>query len=111
MRFTIIPEFKVKEDKIEEFKVVIRQHAHNSYTKEEGCLGFDCAQDKEDPTRFFLWETYVDEAALDIHRESDHFAWYTEMATPLVEPGPDGRLPQSIVRCDLIVAGRDDGSA
>ncbi len=108
MPFTIIPEFKVKEDKIDAFKTVIKQHAHNSFTKEEGCLGFECAQDQDDPTRFFLWETYVDEAALDVHRASDHFAWYSEQAAPLVEPGADGRLPQSIIRCDRVASGRDD---
>lgn len=108
MPFTIIPEFKVKADKIEEFKDVIRQHARNSFSKEEGCLGFECAQDKEDPTRFFLWETYVDESALDIHRSSEHFQWYSDRAAPLVHPGADGRLPQSIIRCGHVTSGSEE---
>ncbi len=96
MAFVIIPEFKVKEDNVEAFKELMVKHSHNSVTKEEGCLGFDCCQDQSDPTRFVLYESYVNEAALDVHRASDHFAWYGEQAKDLVIPGADGRLPQKI---------------
>ncbi len=96
MAFVIVPEFRVVEDKVDAFKALMEKHAHNSVSKEEGCLGFDCCQDQTDPTRFVLYESYVNEAALDIHRESDHFAWFAEQAQGLVVPGPDGKLPQKI---------------
>lgn len=40
---------------------------------EEGCLRYEVAQALEDPTRFMLFEQYVDEAALEAHSASDHF--------------------------------------
>lgn len=106
MAFCVIPVFKIKEDKIEEFKEVMAKHCHNSFTKEEGCLGFECCQDVEDPTRFVLYETYVDAAALDTHRATDHFAWYQENAKDLVVPGPGGTLFQSVSRFNRTASGQ-----
>ncbi|WP_425404251.1 putative quinol monooxygenase [Hwanghaeella sp.] len=105
MAFVIIPEFRVKEDKVEAFKELMTKHSHNSVTKEEGCLGFDCCQDQNDPTRFVLYEIYVNAAALDVHRASEHFAWYNEQAKDLVIPGEDGRLPQKITFYDRTACG------
>jgi quinol monooxygenase YgiN len=44
--------------------------------KEPGCLQWMAHQSKEDPRCFVLYEEYVDEAALDLHRASPHFAQY-----------------------------------
>jgi (4S)-4-hydroxy-5-phosphonooxypentane-2,3-dione isomerase len=62
----------VKPDKVDEFKHLIRANYEGSIA-EPGCLRFDVAQSKEDPTAFLLWECYVDEAARDAHRETAHY--------------------------------------
>lgn len=41
---------------------------------EPDCLGFEVIEDLDDPSRFVLYETYVDDAAMDAHRETAHFA-------------------------------------
>jgi (4S)-4-hydroxy-5-phosphonooxypentane-2,3-dione isomerase len=51
---------------------VLRRHAADS-EREPGCRQFHVFQDREDPTRFFLVETYDSEAAFTEHRESAHF--------------------------------------
>jgi (4S)-4-hydroxy-5-phosphonooxypentane-2,3-dione isomerase len=40
---------------------------------EPGCLQYDVHRDRDDPSRFFIFERYVDEAALEAHGASEHF--------------------------------------
>ena len=40
---------------------------------EPGCLQYDGHRDPDDPDRFFLYERYADEAALEAHAASPHF--------------------------------------
>jgi (4S)-4-hydroxy-5-phosphonooxypentane-2,3-dione isomerase len=41
---------------------------------EEGVLVYIPNRDPEDPTKFFIYEQYVDEAGYRAHGESEHFA-------------------------------------
>jgi quinol monooxygenase YgiN len=48
--------------------------AHSRATRAEpGCRHFTAHQDRDDPTRFALFEQYDDEAAFAAHRASPHF--------------------------------------
>jgi quinol monooxygenase YgiN len=40
---------------------------------EPGCLQYDAHRDQDDLDRFFLFERYADEAALEAHAASAHF--------------------------------------
>jgi (4S)-4-hydroxy-5-phosphonooxypentane-2,3-dione isomerase len=40
---------------------------------EPGCIQYTAHRSVDDPRRFFLFEEYVDEAALQAHTETDHF--------------------------------------
>ncbi len=44
--------------------------------KEPGCLQYVVQQSTENPLHFVFYEQYVDQAALDAHRASPHFARY-----------------------------------
>ncbi len=44
--------------------------------KEPGCLMYNVHRLKDDPARFFIYEQYRDDAALQAHRESLHFQQY-----------------------------------
>jgi quinol monooxygenase YgiN len=44
--------------------------------KEPGCLQYDTIQSVENPLQFFFYERYKDDAALEAHRTSAHFAQY-----------------------------------
>ena len=48
--------------------------------KEPGCLMYQVHKHKTDPRRFFIYEQYKDEAALQTHRESAHFQEYAVKA-------------------------------
>ena len=43
---------------------------------EPGCRGFLVHRSLEDPRAFLLYEEYDDEAAFDVHRETEHFKKY-----------------------------------
>lgn len=66
--------FKAKPDKVEQFREAILYQAKSSRENEVGCQQFDVVQSQEEPSRFFVYEIYEDEAAFEIHKNSDHSA-------------------------------------
>lgn len=44
--------------------------------REPGCLMYVVHQHRTEPGRFFIYEQYVDDAALAAHRNSPHFLEY-----------------------------------
>ena len=62
----------VKPERVDDFKEMIRDNYEGSIA-EPGCIRFDVAQSKEDPTEFILWECYLDESARDAHRATPHY--------------------------------------
>lgn len=53
---------------------------------EPGCRMYLVHRSPTDPRSFFLYEQYDDQAALDAHRASDHFARYvTNGLFPILE--------------------------
>jgi quinol monooxygenase YgiN len=45
---------------------------------EPGCRMYQVHRSPEEPRQFFLYEQYVDEAALAAHRQSPHFDEYVQ---------------------------------
>ena len=44
--------------------------------REPGCLMYIVHRHKDDPARFFIYEQYRDDAALQAHRDAPHFQRY-----------------------------------
>ncbi len=44
--------------------------------REPGCLMYIVHRQKDDPARFFIYEQYRDDAALQAHRDAPHFQEY-----------------------------------
>lgn len=74
--------FQVKPECVDEFRDRLRRHANNSVA-EPGCLTFDVAQADDDAGRFFIWEIYTDDAAVEYHREQASIAEFGEAAGPM----------------------------
>jgi quinol monooxygenase YgiN len=68
----------VKPGRHDDFLAAIRDDAESTSTLEEGNAQFSVVQDNEDADRFFLFEVYRDEAALEAHRQMPHFLKYRE---------------------------------
>ena len=55
--------------------------------KEPGNLRFDVMQQSDDPNRFMLYEVYLDEDAMDAHKQTAHYAtWRDTVADWMAEP-------------------------
>jgi autoinducer 2-degrading protein len=44
--------------------------------RESGCLAYVAQRSRENPRRYLIYEQYKDPAALDVHRNSEHFKQY-----------------------------------
>jgi autoinducer 2-degrading protein len=54
---------------------------------EPGNLRFDVLQQADDPNRFLLYEVYRDEAAVEAHKQTTHYAaWRDAVAPWMAEP-------------------------
>lgn len=76
----------VKPDCLEAFKK-ISTYNHECSRKEPGNVRFDLLQDNNDPTKFVLFEVYVDAAAAAAHKETEHYnKWREEVAPYMASP-------------------------
>ena len=71
MHVTLV-EINVHDDKVERFIEVFRQN-HLGAIQEKGNLRFDVLQDPNTPTRFYIYEAYVDEQAVAFHKTTPHY--------------------------------------
>jgi len=71
----LIVHMTVKPGTEEECKRLCREMAEET-RKESGCLQYIVHQSTDRPLNFAFYEQYVDEAALQAHRTSAHFARY-----------------------------------
>ena len=54
---------------------------------EPGIDRFDLLRDRQDGTRFVLVETYADQAAVDAHKQTEHYAvWRDTVEEMMAEP-------------------------
>ena len=86
MAITMICNVHVKEDSIEAFKEAALANVAGSL-REPGITRFELMQQVDDPTRFIVYEEYVDQAATLAHKETAHYLTWREtvadmMATP-----------------------------
>ncbi len=68
----IAVKYAIKPGCEELFRERILRHAATLLGTEAGCRRFDVSVDPSDPSQFFLYEVYDDEAALQRHLVSDH---------------------------------------
>ena len=64
--------------------------------KEPGCRMYVAHQHLTDPSRFFVYEQYDDQAALDAHRASPHFRKYAATELPKLAERREGELYQPL---------------
>jgi (4S)-4-hydroxy-5-phosphonooxypentane-2,3-dione isomerase len=59
---------------------------------EPGCVMFQVHRHKTEPRRFFLYEQYKDDAALEAHRAAPHFLQYARKELPKIADRVEGQL-------------------
>ena len=91
---------QVKSEHLAEFLEAVRHDAVHSEKDEPGCLRFDVVQDHEDPNRFYYYEVYKDEAALEGHRQTPHFKLYAEKTKNWLASAPERRIGKNLIPSD-----------
>ena len=91
---------QVKPKHATEFLEIVRHDAEHSEQDEPGCLRFDVLRDRDDPNRFYFYEVYRDEAALEAHRQTPHFKLYFEKSQPLLAAPSERRFATNVIPSD-----------
>ena len=60
--------------------------------KEAGCVMYQVHRHKTDPRRFFIYEQYKDDAALEAHRAAPHFLQFAKKELPRLADRVEGQL-------------------
>jgi quinol monooxygenase YgiN len=60
--------------------------------KEPGCLGYQVHRHRTEPRRFFIYEQYKDDAALEAHRAAPHFLQFARKDLPKFADRVEGHL-------------------
>ncbi len=60
--------------------------------KETGCAMFQVHRHKTEPRRYFIYEQYKDDAALETHRTTPHFLQYARKDLPKIADRIEGNL-------------------
>ena len=60
--------------------------------KEPGCAMFQVHRHRTEPRRFFIYEQYKDDAALESHRNTPHFLQYARKDLPKFADRVEGQL-------------------
>lgn len=58
--------------------------------QEPGCVTYQVHRHKTEPRRFFIYEQYKDDAALEAHRATAHFLQYARKELPRVADRVEG---------------------
>lgn len=72
MSYTVVARYVARPDTADQVARLLPELAAASRT-EPANLDYVIARDLEDPTRFVIVETYVDESGFAAHREAEHF--------------------------------------
>jgi len=84
--FVTLVHIHVLAEQMETFLEATRVN-HEASVREDGNLRFDVLRSVEDPTRFVLYEWYVDEAHAKAHKETPHYAaWRDATVDCFAEP-------------------------
>jgi quinol monooxygenase YgiN len=75
-----------KEGQAERVLELLLSNPHRIEAGEPGNLAFGVHRSTENPNEFWLYETWVDESAVEAHESGEAFARYKEELRPLVDP-------------------------
>ena len=74
---TVFVKVEIKPDRVGDFLKAMKIDADGS-NKEPGCIRFDVHKDAEKDNVFYMYESYKDSDAAQVHRETEHYAAWAE---------------------------------
>ncbi|MEJ0042085.1 MAG: putative quinol monooxygenase [Rhizomicrobium sp.] len=94
MAIGVIATIKIKEGTNEAFEAVAKDLTAAVRAKEPGNLFYQFC--KADPTTYVVMEVYADQAAVDAHRNSEHFKMIGVNMGPVMVGRPDIQILETI---------------
>ena len=70
---TMVARYKVRPGQGDAVETALQRMAPLVKEHEPGCATYQVNRSTDDPDSFLLYEQYVDEAALEAHRQTPHF--------------------------------------
>ncbi len=90
----LIATIKIKEGTAADFEAVANQLVEKVRATEEGCVHYDLY--KQDDTTYVFLERYADKAALDIHRNTEHYKTIGGQMGAFMAGKPEIQILQSV---------------
>jgi quinol monooxygenase YgiN len=75
---TVVARIRAAKGKGDALAALLYEQAEVVRRAEPGCLIYRVHRSTQDPDVFLFYETYVDDAAFDLHRTAPHLAAYRE---------------------------------
>ena len=82
--FAVTVHFQIKDGMFDTFMPLMLENARTSLQAEPGCRQFDVCTDPEKPGEVFLYETYDDAAAFQVHLGSAHFLAFDSQVSTMI---------------------------
>ncbi|HMU38059.1 MAG TPA: antibiotic biosynthesis monooxygenase [Pseudomonadota bacterium] len=84
--YVVVVRIQVLADRVSDFIAATLANAQGT-RQEAGNVRFDVLQQNEDPTRFSLYEVYLDEAGFKAHQQTPHYlTWKATVADMMAGP-------------------------
>jgi quinol monooxygenase YgiN len=85
----LVVKIKVKADKTAEFEAAFKEAQAGVRAEEPGCVYYDLYKANDDAQTYFVLERYKDQAAVQQHQNTKHFAKMMESTGGLTEGAPE----------------------
>lgn len=93
--YCIVVKTQLKPGARKAFLAAMLPNAEASVKTEVGCLVFDVLEARDEEDTFYLYEIYMDQAALATHKETKHYAECRAIVNDLI-------AEQSVTRSDVV---------
>jgi quinol monooxygenase YgiN len=80
-----IAKITVDSTKINDYKIALKEQMQSALQLEKGVLAYSAVQDKKNPERITILETYANIEAYQAHIQTAHFKKYKAIVTDMVK--------------------------
>ncbi|MEM8702181.1 MAG: putative quinol monooxygenase [Pseudomonadota bacterium] len=82
--YAVTVRFQIRDGMFEAFMPLMLENAKASLSEEAGCHQFDVCTDPGKPGEVFLYETYDDAEAFQVHLKTAHFLSFDAQVSPMI---------------------------